>query len=153
VRDLFPSLRLNSFFGVTDNALISSRTIWDVGASAAVAILDFGRLEGLIDAARAREVQAFAVYKQSLIDAVVEVETALSDFAHLNKEREALQQSFAAADRAFALSTQLYEEGEVSFLDVLDSQRELNAAEADLVSARIAQAESLVRLYKSLGVY
>lgn len=153
VRDLFPTISLNGFFGVTDGALVSSKTIWDVAANAAVAVLDFGRLEGQIDSARAREWQAFEAYRQTVIEAVVEVEKALSDYAHLNKERIALQDSFEAAQRAFGLSSDLYEEGEVGFLDVLDSQRELVAAEADFVSAQAAQAESLVRLYKSLGVY
>ena len=57
------------------------------------------------------------------------------------------------AQNALSLSQTLYKEGEISFLDVLDAQRNANDAESAVVSARAAQAESLTRLYKSLGVY
>jgi multidrug efflux system outer membrane protein len=64
-----------------------------------------------------------------------------------------LQKAFDSAERSFVLSETLYREGEISFLDVLDAQRTVNEADSALVSAEAAQAESLVRLYKSLGVY
>lgn len=153
VRDLFPTISLSGFFGVADSALSSAKTVWNVAANAAVALIDFGRLEGAIDSARAQEWQTFEAYRQVVIGAVVEVETALSDYAHLRAQRLALSASFDAAERAFSMSLALYREGEIGFLDVLDAQRSLNGVEADLVSALGMQSESLVRLYKSLGVY
>jgi outer membrane protein TolC len=116
-------------------------------------LLDFGRLEGQIDASRAREKEAFALYRLSVIEAVVEVETALSDYANIDKQRADLEQSFISAAKALDLSRRLYNEGEIAFIDLLDAQREVNSAESSLVNAQAAQAESLVRLYKSLGVY
>jgi multidrug efflux system outer membrane protein len=64
-----------------------------------------------------------------------------------------LQKAFDSAERSFVLSETLYREGEISFLDVLDAQRTVNEADSALVSAEATQAESFVRLYKSLGVY
>ncbi len=150
-RNLLPTFSIGGFFGVADSALVNSATIWNVAAGAAVALLDFGRI-GQIDAARAREVQAYEVYRRTLLNAVSEVETALIDYSHINRQRISLKSALANAESALNLSKQLFTEGEVSFLDVLDAQRTVNQADASLVNANAAQAKSIVRLYKSLGV-
>ena len=97
--------------------------------------------------------QAYQQYRKAVLTAVAEVESALNDYAFINERRIALEKAFVSADNALNLSQTLYREGEISFLDVLDAQRNANNAEAVAVSARAAQAESLTRLYKSLGVY
>ncbi len=151
--ELFPSLSLSGFYGVTENVLTSSTTIWNVAIGAAVSILDFGRIEGRIDSARAREVQAYQAFRRAVLAAVADVETALADTAYINEQRISLQAAYNNAERAFTLSETLYKEGEISFLDLLDAQRTVNEADAALITSEAAQAESLVRLYKSLGVY
>ena len=151
--ELFPTFSVSGFFKVTENALISSTSVWSTALGAAVSILDFGRIEGRIDAARAREMQAYQSYRSTVLRAVTEVETALSDTAYINKQRVSLQKAYDSAERSFILSEELYREGEISFLDVLDAQRTVNEADSALITAEAAQSESLVRLYKSLGVY
>lgn len=151
--EYFPSISLSGFFGVAESALFSSTTVWDVALGAAVSVLDFGRLEGEVDAARSREKQAYETYRKTLLSAVAEVETALSDYAHIHARRVSLGKAFGNADRALALSRDLYNEGEVSFLDVLDAQRTRNQANSSLIAAEMAQAQSLIRLYKAFGIY
>ncbi len=151
--ELFPTFTISGFFKVTESALIDSTSIWNTALGAAVSILDFGRIEGRIDAARAVEMQAYQSYRSAVLRAVTEVETALTDTAHINKQRVSLQKAYDSAERSFILSEELYREGEISFLDVLDAQRTVNEADSALITAEAAQSESLVRLYKSLGVY
>lgn len=151
--EFFPVFNLAGFYGIADGGLVSNANIWNVALGAAVAVLDFGKIEGRIDAARAREMQAYQQYRKAVLVAVTEVETALNDYAFINERRVSLEKAFANADNSLTLSQTLYKEGEISFLDVLDAQRNANNAESVLVSARAAQAESLTRLYKALGVY
>jgi NodT family efflux transporter outer membrane factor (OMF) lipoprotein len=153
VADFFPSFNISAFYGISETALSGGVNIWRIAAGAAVSLLDFGRVEGRIDAASAREQEAFAVYRKAVIGAVVEVETALNDYANITSKQSALQKSYNSADKALSLSQTLYKEGEISFLDVLDAQRSANNAESALITAQAAQIESLVRLYKALGVY
>lgn len=115
-------------------------------------MLSFGRLEGEIDAARAREMEAYESYRKVVLEAVVEVETALSDYAHINEQAFSLFKAYENAQEAFFLSQQLFKEGEISFLDVLDAQRTVNDAQSALTNAQAAKALALIRLYKSLGV-
>lgn len=151
--ELFPTLTLNGFFGVAETAFATSTSIWNIAAGAAVSILDFGRIEGRIDAARAREVEAYQLYRRTVLKAVTDVETALNDLGRIDERYVSLNEAYQNADKALYLSETLYKEGEVSFLDVLDAQRTVNEAELQLVITQAAQVESLVRLYKSLGVY
>ncbi len=150
---LFPTLTLEGFYGLRDGPLISSATVWDLAVGAAVNLLDFGRIEGQIDAAKASEQEAFAQYRKVVISAVVEVETALNDYGRYLQKYKALQDAHANAQSAFELSQTLFKEGEVSFLDVLDSQRSLNNAESSVVEAKASLAQSTVRLFKAMGVY
>ncbi len=151
--EFFPVFNIAGFYGIADGGLVSNANVWNVALGAAVTLLDFGRIEGRIDAARAREMQAYQQYRKAVLAAVTEVETALNDYAFINERRVSLEKAFANADNSLTLSQTLYKEGEISFLDVLDAQRNANNAESVLVGARAAQAESLTRLYKALGVY
>ncbi|MCB9982588.1 MAG: efflux transporter outer membrane subunit [Rhodospirillales bacterium] len=148
----FPTFTLSGFYGVAENAFAASTGIWNVALGAAVSVLSFGRIEGEIDAAHAREKEAYELYRKTVLEAVVEVETALNDYARINEQAFSLFKAYENAQDAFLLSQQLFTEGEISFLDVLDAQRMLNSAESNLASAEAAKAEALIRLYKSLGV-
>lgn len=151
--ELFPTFTIGSFFGLAKNFFTNPTTLWNVIAGAAVSVLDFGRIEGRIDAAQARERQAYQSYRKSILQAVTEVEVALSDLANIKQQLVSLQEAYKNADEALHLSKMLYREGEISFLDVLDSQRTVNEAESSVITAEAMQAESLVRLYKAIGVY
>ncbi len=151
--ELFPTFTLSGFYGIADNALINSASPWSIGIGAAVSLLDFGRIEGRIDAAQAREKQAYEQYRKTILVAVRDVETALSDYAHIEEQTVSLKRAHSSAEKALVLSQSLYKEGEISFLDVLDVQRNANNAESAVITAKAAQAESLTRLFKSLGVY
>ncbi len=151
--DLFPSFTLSALYGRSKGGFSPITTVWSLAAGTAVTLIDFGRIEGQIDAARAREKQAFETYRRTVLEAVTEVEIALSDYSHINEQRQSLQKAFDNADQALKLSQQLYREGEISFIDVLDSQRTVNTADSALISAEAAQSQSMIRLYKSLGVY
>ncbi len=150
---IFPSFDLGGFYGVVDTSSMNSTTVWSLFLSGAFSLLDFGRIEGRIDTAKAIELEAFENYRKTVLRALTEVETAMNDYAKINNRRVSLYYAYKNAERASKLSVQLFKEGEISFLDVLDAQRTVNEADSQLVTAQAAQSESLIRLFKSLGVY
>ncbi len=152
VADIFPIFTLSGFYGVAENSFANSTNIWNIAIGAAVTLLDFGRLEGQVDAARAREKEAYELYRKTVLEAVSELETALNDYAQINEQAVLLFKAYENAEESFILSRQLFTEGEISFLDVLDVQRTVNDAESALITAEAAKASALIRLYKSLGV-
>lgn len=151
--ELWPSFTLSGFFGETEGAFTSPSTVWNITLGTAVNLIDFGRIEGRIDAAKAREKIAYEQYRRVIIEAITEVETALNDYTYIDTQRASLERAYNNAKKALELSQNLYQEGEISFLDILDAQRTVNEADSALVTSEIAKAESIISLYKSLGVY
>ncbi len=151
--ELWPSFTLSGFFGETEGAFTSPTTVWNIALGTAVNLIDFGRIEGRIDAAKAREKIAYEQYKRTIIEAITEVETALNDYTYIDTQRASLENAYNNANKALELSQNLYREGEISFLDILDAQRTVNEADSALVTSEVAQAESIISLYKSLGIY
>lgn len=149
--EAFPSLTLSGFFGVAETGLINATDIWTLAAGSALSLIDFGRIEGQIDAAEAREIQAYQNWRRTVLTTVQEVETALNDHATLSRRHQDLIRAYDAAAEAFFMAQDLFKAGEVSFLDVLQAQGDLNAADMALVGAELAKAESIIRLYKALG--
>lgn len=153
IAELFPTISLTGFFGLAEGVLFDSARVWNGAIDGAVTLIDFGRIEGEIDASQAREKQAYANYRLTVLQAIADVETAMVDQKRISEQRVSLQKAHNNSVAALKLSEELYREGEISFLDVLDAQRTVHSSDSSLATAEAAQAQSIVRLYKSLGIY
>ncbi len=101
--------------------------------------------------AKQKHEEALAIYQQTVLQAFGEVENALAARRGSNKEIAAQQASVAAAKRSFDLSGFRYKEGVSSYLEVVDSQRELLNARRLEVQARGRSYEATVQLIQALG--
>ena len=96
-----------------------------------------------IEAADARTQAALADFDQTVLEALQETETALSNYANELDRRTALTEARDQANRALELSRLRFTAGAESFLTVLDAQRTLVQSEAQL-----AQSDALVTTYQ-----
>jgi len=94
---------------------------------------------------------AVARYEQTIQVAFREVADALAARATIDAQLQAQQTQVAAAQRTVELSDLRYRNGVDSYLQLLDAQRGLYAAEQALLATRLARLSNLVALYKSLG--
>ena len=88
---------------------------------------------------------------QSIQQAFREVSDALVEHRRRQEfrvQQEALTKAWQDASR---LSRRRYEGGVTSFLEVLDTERELFDSELDLAQAQLAERLAVVQLYKALG--
>ncbi|MFN7951576.1 MAG: efflux transporter outer membrane subunit [bacterium] len=153
--ELFPSFALTGALGLESIAIgdfldVASRT-YSLGPSIRWPIFEGGRIRAQIEAADAREQQALEAYRKAVLESLEDVENALSGFA---RERVRHGQLVAAADasrRAVELARDLYRNGLATFLQVLDAERTLYAAEDAVVVSDGVVAFELVALYKALG--
>lgn len=83
--------------------------------------------------------------------ALQEVEDSLVAYATEQTRRGALAEALHQSEQSLALSRQQYEQGLVSFLDVLDSERTVYSAEDNLAQSNQIISTDLVALYKALG--
>jgi multidrug efflux system outer membrane protein len=151
----FPQITLTGFFGVESAALSELFTgpsrIWQFGPGVTLPIFNAGRNRANLELADARQREALIRYEQAIQQAFREVEDAL--VAH-RKSREALAEQAAAvraSREALSIAEWRYTSGLTSYLDVLDAQRTLFAAEVAESRTLLSQLVAVVQLYRALG--
>ena len=114
-------------------------------------IFDAGRNQAGLDSAKVGRDIALAQYEKAIQTAFREVADALATRATLADQLGAQQRQATAEATRFKLSDLRYQNGISSYLDLLDAQRSLFTARQAVVQTRLAQLQSQVTLYKTLG--
>jgi multidrug efflux system outer membrane protein len=151
----FPSISLTGALGFASSALNSlvgdDGLTWSYGPSLTAPIFNRGRLHGNVTVARAEQRIALADYERTIQVAFQEVSNALAGRRFLADQVAAQERGTVAQRQIAALARTRYLEGVVSYIEVLDAERNLFAAEQQLLRLRRANAENLVALYVALG--
>lgn len=153
--DLYPSLTLSGSVGVSASAagslLEMASRAWSFGPSLVLPLFDGGTRRAEVEYRRALAEQAEQQWRSAVLTALGEVEDALAAQAQQVRRRDALVAAVATSRAALDLARELNDKGMSSYLDVLDSERELHDLEAQLAEAQVAVVTDLVALYKALG--
>lgn len=151
----FPRISLTATAGSVSSRLSglfqSGTWGWTLAPQLLLPIFDAGRNAAGLDAAAAGRDIAIAQYEKSIQTAFREVADALAGRATLGEQLRASQAQAQAEATRFKLSDLRYQNGIASQLDLLDAQRALFAAQQAVVQTRLAQLQSQVTLYKTLG--
>jgi multidrug efflux system outer membrane protein len=151
----FPNIALTGSLGFAssslDNLFGDNGLTWSFGPSISLPIFDFGRNKGNLTVAEARENIAVATYDKTVQTAFREVADALAGRRYLAEQVEAQERGTLATRRIADLARKRYREGVSTYLEVLDAERNLFAAEQTLLELRRAEADNLVTLYVALG--
>jgi NodT family efflux transporter outer membrane factor (OMF) lipoprotein len=149
--DLYPKLSLGGLYGYRNLSGLPGSTIWSLGAGATWSLINFGRLEAQVDAADARRQQVYFAYRQAVLAALEDVELSLTGFVNAARNLRALEVLVENEQSKLALAEERYRRGLSPFIDVLDAQRSLYAAQTDRVGAEAEQVKGYVALNKALG--
>jgi NodT family efflux transporter outer membrane factor (OMF) lipoprotein len=155
--DLFPSVALTAGLGeqgVTRQGAtvpVYPNPIWSFGPAAYWPLLDFGRLDALVNIEDMRAHEAFVNYKKTIIAAVEEVDQAIKQYRLDLQRHRALIAALDASHRAVNLATERYERGVTDFLNVLDAQRQDYALEEQTAIAAEVVVLRYVAFFKALG--
>ncbi len=151
---LYPMISLNGTLqaSVSANSLGNAgQTSWSFGPTLSLPIFDGGALRANVSSAESQARQAYLAWKQTVLKAVQEVETALAVVTRDGRTVSALRATVASYRDALELSTSSYRDGATSLLDVLDAQRAVSDAEASLADAIAQQAGDFVALNVAIG--
>ncbi len=155
IAEQFPKLSLSAFFGVRnrdiESLFKSAAFSYGTAANLMQPLLDFGRIQAGINLAEAKQKEAYLAYEKTVLEALQETETTLTRYLKEEVRRQAIAKSIVELQESMRLSQLRYQEGVVSFLEVLDAQRELYNAEIDLARSDAATATYLIACYKSMG--
>ncbi|MGY8527476.1 efflux transporter outer membrane subunit [Paracidovorax citrulli] len=151
----FPSISLTGLFGAASTALSglwsSSARTWSYGASVALPLFTGGGIAGEVMQAEARRTQAIFAYRRTVETAFREVSDALVGVSETRQQLAAKDRQVNALSRYATFARDRYEGGYTSYLEVLDSERELFSAQLDQSSLRGNELSLIVDLYKALG--
>jgi multidrug efflux system outer membrane protein len=151
----FPSISLTAFGG-TSSAELSGlfgggSGAWSFSPRLTVPLFTAGALRASLDVAEVRKSIRVAEYERAIQDAFREVADALVARGELDRQLEAQAARVAAEQRRYELSDLRYRKGVDSYLGVLTAQRDLFAAQQQLIQSRLARLTNLVDLYRALG--
>jgi multidrug efflux system outer membrane protein len=151
----FPTISLSGLFGYASTELSDllqgSSEIWGIGADALGPIFTGGSISGQVRATEAVQRQALVGYARTVQTAFREVDDALISSVKFREELVA-QGRRVDALLDYARYAQIrYDEGQVSYIEVLDSERRLFDAELLQVQSENDVYASMVGLYKAMG--
>jgi multidrug efflux system outer membrane protein len=151
----FPSIALTAFGGTTspdlDGLFASGSGLWTFTPQISVPLFAGGRNVANLDAAHVRKRIEVARYEKTIQVAFQEVADALAARGWIERQLAAQQARVAAEERRYALSDLRYRKGVDSYITVLTAQRDLYAAQQQLIQTRLSRLSNLVDLYASLG--
>ncbi|MBC7942627.1 MAG: TolC family protein, partial [Chitinophagaceae bacterium] len=153
--DLFPRVNLSGLLGLASSRAgdlgESGSAQASLGAFISWPVLDFGRVRSRIAVNESRARQALVTYELAVATALEEAERAMNQFTRTAAQSERLARAAASAREASELARLRFDVGVVDFLIVLDAERQALSARDALVVSQVAQATSLVAIYRALG--
>jgi NodT family efflux transporter outer membrane factor (OMF) lipoprotein len=151
----FPRISLTASSGFESaalrNTLNTANGTWVFGPVGDLPIFNAGRIRAGVRGAEARKQQAVLNYQRTVIQAFREVADSLAGhrkISDLRKEQEGLAGSLR---KTVELADLRYRGGVSSYLEYLDSERQLLDAELRLVQLRRDELTSVIALYLGLG--
>jgi NodT family efflux transporter outer membrane factor (OMF) lipoprotein len=151
----FPVLRLTGSAGYASAELESlfnwESRVWSFGPSLSLPIFAGGRNRANLGRARQAYEESTALYRQQVLVAFGEVQENLTALKFLAGQAAAISRTREAALRTYQYALARYEGGIVSYLEVIDSQRTLLAADLDLARILGLRQATAVQLVKALG--
>ena len=124
---------------------------FSIGPSVTLPIFLGGTNVARLDAAESRYQQMLEGYQQTILLAFREVADLLVSIQSRAEQLTRQREQAVAATAAVGLAEVRYRKGLVNYLDVLDAQRTMLAAETQLAQTERARLTDMVSLYKALG--
>ena len=150
----FPRVVISASLGLLGGGLGSLLTLDNSTAGPLVSfpsLFDGGRNTANVEVLEARKTIAVAEYERTIQVAFREVSDQLAARASLVSQMRATQANAKAQEMRLRIAQARYNSGVIGYLEVLDGQRELLAAQQAATNVRRAQLEATVQLYKALG--
>lgn len=152
IADKFPrlsfSLKLSS--GIDPLSLFSS-WLGSLAAGLAQPIVDGGRRDAAVDAARAQLSERIHVYEGEVLAALGEVEDALVRELHQRDFIRSLDEQAALARGVHQRAVEAYAAGAADYLRVLDAEESLQGLERRRLAAEHELVELRIALYRALA--
>ncbi len=150
----YPRFYISGSLGL-DSLHISDVLDWDshfyrFGPGITLPLFRGGQICANIEIKSEEQRAALAIYEETVLNALGEVQNALADYANEQKRLDALRLAVIAATNAYEVADDKWQKGLTDFNNVLDAQRSMLSLDESRVVSEGSMAAAQVRLFKSL---
>jgi NodT family efflux transporter outer membrane factor (OMF) lipoprotein len=150
----FPDISLTGLLGSQSRSLAGMFSgparNESIAANALLPIFHAGLRAG-VQLTEAQEREMVITYQKTIYGALREVADALAAHTHTREQRGEEEKLVKALSESVRLSNLRYRGGLDSYLQVLDSERDLFTGQLTLAQLRLLELQSVVQLYRALG--
>lgn len=151
VADRYPSLSLSGSISVSAVEGASSSTAWSFGPTLSLPLFDAGKRKAAVDSAQASYEIQLSSYRQSVRDAVKDVEQALVRLDGAARRAGEARQAADEYQRYFEATDRDWRAGRQSLLTREEAHRSALSAQVTWISLQQNQLSYWIALYKALG--
>jgi len=151
----FPTLSLTALYGAASTELSNlwqgPSRIWSWSGTLAGPIFTFGRIEGSVRAAKAVQQETLFSYRKAIQNGFREVNDALIGQNRTRVQVDAQAKQVEALRNYASLAWLRYDNGYVSYLEVLDAESRLFSGEISYIQVQQSLLDAYINLYKAMG--
>ena len=151
----FPSITLTSSVSSSSsdlsNLFNASSGMWNFVPKIDIPIFNAGRNQSNLDLAEIRQQQSVVNYEQKIQNAFKEVADALVLRQSIADQISGQQRYLDSLQITLQRARALYQNGAVSYIEVLDAERSLFATRQSLLDLNYAQQVNEIKLFAALG--
>jgi NodT family efflux transporter outer membrane factor (OMF) lipoprotein len=153
----FPTLNLTGSAGFSSPGLSSlfevASSVWSLGATGLMTLLDFGGRSARVAQARAAYEQTVAEYRQTVLVAFQQTEDQLAAVRILEQVEQERAAAATAANQAEQITLNQYAAGVVSYADVILAQATALSARQASVTTTLNRQAAAIALIQAIGGY
>lgn len=152
---LYPTLTLSGLLGWTNSAgsvvVNPGGLLLSATASLVAPIFNAGRARANVKIAEAQQEEALIAFRQSLLNAGAEVNSALAQIQTAQAKHAWRTKQIEALELAVESTEMLMQYGSTTYLEVLTAQQNLLSGRIDQINDRFEEVEGVITLYTALG--
>ncbi|HEY9141123.1 MAG TPA: efflux transporter outer membrane subunit [Bryobacteraceae bacterium] len=151
----FPQITLTGFLGGQSIALSklfeTPERQQEIAPAAVLPLFNAGQIRAGVRFSEAQKREMVITYQKTIYTGLREVSDALVGYSRTREQRTQEELLVKALTESTRLSNLRYKGGLDSYLQVLDSERNLFQGQLALAQLRLAEMQSFVQLYRALG--
>ncbi len=155
IADRLPAFNLIGDYGGASERLSdildSPNILWNILIEAALPVIDGGRRKAEVVRTKAVLRESLSLYRQTVLQALKEVEDALTKGRATAERIQRLEERASASEDALRLALDTYLHGLSDYLPVLTEQERFYSAKSELLTARRLFISNRIELARALG--
>ena len=154
--EFYPSLEISSALGFDAfNPVyllrIPESLVFSLAGDLAGPLINKNAITAEFNNANARQIQALYNYDRTVLNAVMEVSTELSNIENLQQAYQLKSKEVEALTGSIDISNDLFKSARADYLEVLMTQRDALDSKMELIETKLHQLNAVTNVYRSLG--